>query len=37
MGSFPESELGGGANDTALGLGGPLGSAALGRLLAAAY
>lgn len=39
MGSFPESELGvgGGANDTALELGGSLGIAVLGSLLATAY
>ncbi|GAA3810082.1 MFS transporter [Streptomyces coacervatus] len=39
MGSFPESELGvgGGANDTALELGGSLGIAILGSLLGTAY
>ncbi|MGV9291481.1 MFS transporter [Streptomyces sp. NPDC003719] len=39
MGSFPESELGvgGGANDTALELGGSLGIAVLGSLLGTAY
>ncbi|MFF6881195.1 MFS transporter [Streptomyces sp. NPDC012474] len=39
MGSFPESELGvgGGANDTALELGGALGIAVLGSLLGTAY
>ncbi len=39
MGSFPESELGvgGGANDTSLELGGSLGIAVLGSLLATAY
>lgn len=39
MGSFPESELGvgGGANDTALELGGSLGIAVLGSLLATSY
>ncbi|WP_371600574.1 MFS transporter [Streptomyces sp. NBC_00564] len=39
MGSFPESELGvgGGANDTALELGGSLGIAILGSLLATSY
>ncbi|MFE0250163.1 MFS transporter [Streptomyces sp. NPDC059010] len=39
MGSFPESELGvgGGANDTALELGGALGIAILGSLLGTAY
>ncbi|MFJ5970733.1 MFS transporter [Streptomyces sp. NPDC093060] len=39
MGSFPESELGvgGGANDTSLELGGSLGIAILGSLLATAY
>ncbi|MFE1378042.1 MFS transporter [Streptomyces sp. NPDC058740] len=39
MGSFPESELGvgGGANDTALELGGALGIAVLGSLLATSY
>ncbi|RII20326.1 Antiseptic resistance protein [Streptomyces sp. YIM 130001] len=39
MGSFPESELGvgGGANDTALELGGSLGIALLGSLLATSY
>ncbi|MEU5347593.1 MFS transporter [Streptomyces sp. NPDC020766] len=39
MSSFPESELGvgGGANDTALELGGSLGIAVLGSLLATAY
>ncbi|MFF4507995.1 MFS transporter [Streptomyces sp. NPDC001401] len=39
MGSFPEGELGvgGGANDTALELGGSLGIAILGSLLGTAY
>ncbi|AZM74990.1 DHA2 family efflux MFS transporter permease subunit [Streptomyces sp. KPB2] len=39
MGSFPESELGvgGGANDTALELGGSLGIAVLGSLLGTSY
>ncbi|MFF1439301.1 MFS transporter [Streptomyces sp. NPDC058295] len=39
MGSFPENELGvgGGANDTALELGGSLGIAILGSLLGTAY
>ncbi|NUR04752.1 MAG: MFS transporter [Streptomyces sp.] len=39
MGSFPESELGvgGGANDTALELGGSLGIAILGSLLGTVY
>ncbi|WP_320783454.1 MFS transporter [Streptomyces sp. CRN 30] len=39
MGSFPESELGvgGGANDTALELGGALGIAVLGSLLGTGY
>jgi hypothetical protein len=39
MGSFPENELGvgGGANDTALELGGSLGIAVLGSLLGTAY
>ncbi|MEV6168691.1 MFS transporter [Streptomyces sp. NPDC051954] len=39
MGTFPESELGvgGGANDTALELGGSLGIAILGSLLATSY
>lgn len=39
MGSFPESKLGvgGGANDTALELGGSLGIAILGSLLATSY
>ncbi len=39
MGSFPEAELGvgGGANDTALELGGSLGIAILGSLLGTAY
>ena len=39
MGSFPESELGvaGGANDTALELGGALGIAVLGSVLGTAY
>ncbi|WP_329242380.1 MFS transporter [Streptomyces sp. NBC_01478] len=39
MGSFPESELGvgGGANDTALELGGSLGIAILGSLLGTTY
>ncbi|WP_340375374.1 MFS transporter [Streptomyces sp. SS7] len=39
MGSFPESELGvgGGANDTALELGGSLGIAVLGSVLGTAY
>ncbi|MET8787871.1 MFS transporter [Streptomyces sp. NPDC004589] len=39
MGSFPESELGvgGGANDTSLELGGSLGIAVLGSLLATGY
>ncbi|MEU5637301.1 MFS transporter [Streptomyces rishiriensis] len=39
MSSFPESELGvgGGANDTALELGGSLGIAVLGSLLASSY
>ncbi|MFJ8809940.1 MFS transporter [Streptomyces sp. NPDC102490] len=39
MGSFPEGELGvgGGANDTALELGGSLGIAVLGSLLGTAY
>ncbi|MFG2551891.1 MFS transporter [Streptomyces sp. NPDC048581] len=39
MGSFPESELGvgGGANDTALELGGALGIAILGSLLGTSY
>lgn len=39
MGSFPERELGvaGGANDTALELGGSLGIALLGSLLATSY
>jgi hypothetical protein len=39
MGSFPENELGvgGGANDTALELGGSLGIAILGSLLGTSY
>jgi hypothetical protein len=39
MGSFPENELGvgGGANDTALELGGSLGIAVLGSLLGTSY